>query len=104
VGACAEDSGGLGIQMMRCPPHQHHPPLAHFRIDLVGLDRDLVVGVLNTSTQVLVKDGSHVAKTSDALSITSATGSAVSPYRVLKTAGPSRISDRLHAFGLTQEL
>jgi hypothetical protein len=40
---------GIGIQMMCRPPHQHDPPLAYLRIDLVGLHGDLAVGVLNAS-------------------------------------------------------
>lgn len=48
---------GLGIQMMGRSAGQHDPPLALLRIDLVGLDGDLVIGVRDTGAQVLVKDG-----------------------------------------------
>jgi hypothetical protein len=47
---------GLGIQMMRRPHYQHEPPLTRVHIDLVHLDRDLVLGLRDTSTQVLVKE------------------------------------------------
>ena len=46
---------GLGIQMMRRSPYQHHPPFARLQIELVGLHGDLVLGVRDTSTQVFVK-------------------------------------------------
>ena len=75
----------LGIQMMCRSARQDEPPLARFLIDLVDLHGDLVVGVRNTGAQVLVKDGSHVPKTIDSPSILYATGSAVSPYRLVKT-------------------
>ena len=48
---------GLGIQMMCRSPRQHDPPLVCLLIDLVGLYGHLVIGVLNTGAQVLVKDG-----------------------------------------------
>src|SRR5690348_18324491 len=38
-------------------PCQDDPPLACLRIDLVGLDGDLVVGVRDTGAQVLVRNG-----------------------------------------------
>src|SRR5580704_8291131 len=47
---------GLGVQMMRRAPYQHEPSLTRVHIDLVHLHRDQVLGVLDTSTQVLVKE------------------------------------------------
>src|SRR5580658_10557428 len=47
---------GLGIQMMRRPHYQHEPSLKRAHIDLVHLHRDLVLGVRDTGTQVLVKE------------------------------------------------
>src|SRR5690242_6363248 len=46
---------GFGIQMMRRPRYQHEPPLTRFGIDLVCFDRDLVLGLRDTRTQVLIK-------------------------------------------------
>jgi hypothetical protein len=42
--------------MMRRPPDQHDPPLTRFDIDLVCFHRDLVLGLRDTRTQVLVKE------------------------------------------------
>jgi hypothetical protein len=35
---------GLSIHLMGRAPHEHHPSLARFRIDVVNLDDDLVLG------------------------------------------------------------
>src|SRR6516225_10647992 len=43
---------GLGIEVMRRSAHQHEPPRARLRIDLVGLHGHLVLGVRDTGTQV----------------------------------------------------
>ncbi len=66
------------------PPCQHEPSLARFRIDLVHFDEDLVLGLRDASTQVLVEEGgSQVPKTTDSPSVLYATGSAVGPYRLV---------------------
>lgn len=70
--------------MMRRAPHQHEPPLTRFHIELVHLYRDLILGLRDTGTQVLVKqDGFHVPKTIDPSWILYVTGSATGPYRLL---------------------
>src|SRR5262245_18374772 len=46
----------LGIQMMRRPAYQHMPPLTRFQVELVGLHGDLVLGLGDASTQLLVKE------------------------------------------------
>ena len=75
---------GPSIQMMRRPPYQHEPPFTRFHIDLVCFHGDLVLGLCDTSTQVLVKeDGVHVPNTIDPSSILYVTGSAVGPYRLV---------------------
>src|SRR5690348_3571241 len=56
---------GLGIYVMRRAPHQHHPPLVLFRIDLVGLHDDLVLGLRDTSAQVLLGEGDQVGTEHD---------------------------------------
>jgi len=51
------------------------PPFTCFQIDLVGLYGDLVVGVLNTGTQVVVKDG--VPRAQDKRPLANVTGAGV---------------------------
>src|SRR5690242_1638115 len=56
---------GLGIHVMRGAPHEHHPPLVRFRIDLVDLHDDLVLGLRDTSAQVLLGEGDPVGTEHD---------------------------------------
>src|SRR5690242_1597857 len=56
---------GLGIHVMRRAPHEHHPPLARVRIDLVGLHDDLVLGLRDTGAQVLLGEGDPVGPEHD---------------------------------------
>ena len=97
---------GLGIQMMCCSPRQHDPPLVCLRVDLVDLYGDLIVGGdFTPGRQSSSKTRSHVPKTIDSPSILYMTGSAVGPYRLVKTRRPIPSSgSSAYALGLTQTL
>src|SRR5690242_3678379 len=97
---------GLGIQMMRRPSCQHEPSLPRFRIDLVHFHYDLVLGLRDTSTQVLVKEGGVPRAQDNRLSVdlvrNRQRGGSV-PAGVGQTPHPA-VGEQLHAFSLTQAL
>lgn len=74
----------LGVHMMGRAPDQHSPSLARGQIDLVDLQGDVVFGVCDTSTEVLVGEGVlGGAETIEPSYTLYSTGSAVGPYRLL---------------------
>src|SRR5215469_18635720 len=56
VGPGADDRRalGLGVHVMRRPHDHHGPPLELFRVELVDLEGDPVLGVRDTGPQVLI--------------------------------------------------
>ena len=71
-------------QVMSGTQDEYQPSLARFGIGLISLERDLVLGVRDTSTQVLLGEGGPVGAEDDrSFMDLYSDGSATGPYRLL---------------------
>ncbi len=97
---------GLGIQMVRRSPYQHEPPLTRFHIDLVRFHRDLILGLCDTSPQVLVEeDGIPRPQDNRPLVDRVRDGQRRRPVPAVVDQAPEPAAgEQLQGFGLTQAL
>src|SRR5215472_8256637 len=97
---------GLRVYVMGRAPDEYDPSLARFGIDLVDLHRDLVLGIRNTSTQILLSEGNPVGAENDRSPMNLILGrqrNRPTPTRVNQAPDPSG-AEQLHARGLIQGL